>query len=93
MLAKKKQKRHSKEYSLDDYDSSSSYNTDYDCGRHDYEDTVYKYIKKKKLTEEKDIHRPSDDWTIKSIIFDSEIQTQLDTGARCNVISQNVSNE
>ena len=36
----------------------------------------------KMLSEEKDIHRLSDDWTIKSIIYDNEIQMQIDTGAR-----------
>ena len=75
-------------YSSDniDYDSYSSDNTDYDYDRYDYEDIVYV----KMLSEEKDIHRLSDDWTIKSIIYDIEIQMQIDTGARCNVINQNV---
>ena len=97
LLRKGQKKRHRKGiHSLDDYDSyssdnteyetSSSDNTDYDYDRYDYEDNVYV----KMLSEEKDIHRLSDDWTIKSIIYDNEIQMQIDTGARCNVISQNV---
>ena len=36
----------------------------------------------KMFSEEKDIHRLSDDWTIKSIIYDNEIQMQIDTGAK-----------
>ena len=54
-----------------DYDSSSSDNTDYDYDRYDYEDIVYV----KMISEEKDIHRQSDDRTIKSIIYDNEIHT------------------
>ena len=69
-----------------DYDSYNSDNTDYDYDSYDYKDIVYV----KMLTEENDIHRLSDDWTIKSIIYDDEIQMQIDTGARYNVISQNV---
>ena len=42
------------------------------------------------LSDEKEINRISDDWTVKSIIYDNEILMQIDTGARCNVISQNV---
>ena len=53
---------------------------------HYYDDVVYV----KMLSDEKEIHRLSDDWTIKSMIYDNEIQMQLDTGARCNVISKNV---
>ena len=87
LLRKGQKKRHRKGiHSLDDYYSSSSDNTDYDYDRYDYEDIVYV----KMLSEEKDIHRLSDDWTIKSIIYDNEIQMQIDTGARCNVIIQNV---
>ena len=97
LLRKGQKKRHRKGiHSLNDYDSSSSDNTDYDYysidntdydyDRYDYEDIVYV----KMLSEEKDIHRLSDDWTIKSIIYDNEIQMQIDTGARCNVISQDV---
>ena len=87
LLRKGQKKKHRKGiHSLNDYDSSSSDNTDYDYDRYDYEDNVYV----KMLSEEKDIHRLSDDWTIKSIIYDNEIQMQIDTGARCNVISQNV---
>ena len=97
LLRKGQKKRHRKGiHSLNDYDSSSSDNTeydsyssdntDYDYDRYDYEDNVYV----KMLSEEKDIHKLSDDWTIKSIIYDNEIQMQIDTGARCNVISQNV---
>ena len=97
LLRKGQMKRHRKgihslddydSYSSDniDYDSYSSDNTDYNYDRYDYEDIVYV----KMLSEEKDIHRLSDDWTIKSIIYDNEIQMQIDTGARCNVINQNV---
>ena len=82
---KGQQKRHRKGiHSLDDYDSCSSDNSDSD--RYDYDDVVYV----KMLSDEKEIHRLSDDWTVKSMIYDNEIQMQLDTGARCNVISQNV---
>ena len=97
LLRKGQKKRHRKGiHSLDNYDSSSSDNTEYDSyssdntdndyDRYDYEDNVYVKV----LSEEKDVHRLSDDWTIKSIIYDNEIQMQIDTGARCNVISQNV---
>ena len=94
LLRKGQKKRHRKGiHSFNDYDSSSSDNTDYDSYSsdntdydYDYEDIVYV----KMLSEEIDIHRLSDDWTIKSIIYDNEIQMQIDTGARCNVISQNV---
>ena len=34
--------------------------------------------------------RISDDWAVKSIVYDNEISMQTDTGARCNVISQNM---
>ena len=97
LLRKRQKKRHRKGiHSLDDYDSSSSDNADYDSSSSDnadydydryvYEDIVYVEM----LPEEKDIHRLSDDWTIKSIIYDNEIQMQIDTGARCIVIRQNV---
>ena len=71
--------------SLEDYehDSSSSDYSDYDsCDN----DLVYV----KMLSDEHEINSISDDWTVKSIIFDNEISMQIDTGARCNVISQNV---
>ena len=71
--------------SLEDYehDSSSSDYSDYDsCDN----DLVYV----KMLSVEHEINSISDDWTVKSIIFDNEISMQIDTGARCNVISQNV---
>ena len=78
LLRKGQKKRHRKGiHSLDDYDSYSSDNTDYDYDTYDYE-----YCLCKMLSEEKDIHRLSDDWTIKSIIYDNEIQMQIDTGAR-----------
>ena len=51
----------------------------------DYNYDRYDYVKL--LSEEKVIRRLSDDWTIKSIIYYNEIQMQIDTGARCNVIS------
>ena len=71
--------------SLEDYenDSTSSDYSDYDsCDS----DLVYVQM----LSDEHEINRISDDWTVKSIIYDNEISMQIDTGARCNVISQNV---
>ena len=71
--------------SLEDYenDSTSSDYSDYDSC-----DSDLVYVKM--LSDEHEINRISDDWTVKSIIYDNEISMQIDTGARCNVISQNV---
>ena len=89
LLRKGQKKRHHKGiHSLDDYDSYSSDNTEYETSSSDntdYDYDRYEYVNM--LSEEKDIHRLSDDWTVKSIIY--EIQMQIDTGAKCNVISQN----
>ena len=60
MLAEKRVDMHPKGiHSLDDYDFSSKY---------DYEYIVYVKI----LSEEKDIHRLSGDWTIQCIIYDND---------------------
>ena len=71
--------------SLEDYDndSTSSDYSDYDCC-----DSILIYIKM--LSDEQEINIISDDWTVKIIIYGNEILMQRDTGARCNVISQNV---
>ena len=44
----------------------------------------------KMLSDAHEINSISDDWTVKSIIYDNEISMPIDTGDRCNVISQNV---
>lgn len=66
-----------------DYDSTCSDNTDYDSC-----DSDLVYVKM--LSDEIEIHKLSDEWTVKSIIYDNEISMQIDTGAKCNVISQSV---
>ena len=71
--------------SLEDYDNDST-NSDYS----DYDSCDSDLVYVKMLSDEQEINRISDDWTVKSIIYDNEILMQIDTGARCNVISQNV---
>ena len=71
--------------SLEDYENDSN-SSDYSDNDSCDSDLVYV----KMLSDEHEINRISDDWTVKSIIYDNEISMQIDTGARCNVISQNV---
>ena len=71
--------------SLEDYDNDST-SSDYS----DYDSCDSDLVYVKMLSDEQEINRISDDWTVKSIIYDNEILMQIDTGARCNVISQNV---
>ena len=87
LLRKGQKKRHRKGiHSLDDYDSSSSDNTDYDYDRYDYEDIVYVEM----LSEEKYIHRLSDDWTSKSRIYVNKIQMQIDTESKLRSYSGHI---
>lgn len=71
--------------SLEDYDNDS---TGSDYSDYDSCDSDLLYVKM--LSDEKEINRISDDWTVKSIVYDNEILMQIDTDAGCNVTSQNV---
>ena len=68
---------------LDDYRYTSSDETADDRF---YDDELYMSI----LFGEMEVNKISDEWIVHSSIFDQEITMQIDTGARCNVISQSV---
>ena len=68
---------------LDDYGYTSSDETDDDRF---YDDELYVSM----LFDEMKVNKISDEWIVHSSIFDQDIPMQVDTGARCNVISQSV---
>ena len=67
---------------LDDYCYTSSDETDDDRF---YDDELYMPM----LFDEMEVNQVSDEWIVHSSIFDQDIPMQIDTEARCNVISQN----
>ena len=63
--------------SLEDYENDST-SSDYS----DYDSCDSDLVHVKMLSDEHEINKISDDWTVKSIIYDNEISMQIDTGAR-----------
>ena len=68
---------------LDDYGYTSSDETDDDRF---YDDELYVSM----LFDEMEVNKISDEWIVHSSIFEQDIPMQIDTGAKCNVISQSV---